>query len=576
MPGGPRAPCGIDGLHQELDLWTGIIASSWRISGVPVTVATCCHPSRDAISIRVGSALSATGGLGVVLEFPYGSPETKASDWNSGDRHRSEMSAERPGLVRITRTLDATRYACFLHLRDGAAVRREGPHAFLVVPAAGVPGFSLVVEFSQGRDPRSGLTSRAVESASADHWSRFWQEGGCLELAGSRDPRAVELERRIVLSQYLTAIQCAGSLPPQETGLTCNSWYGKFHLEMHYWHAAHFPLWGRPGLLERSLAWYGTIWEPARRRAREQGYAGARWPKMTGPDGAESPSAINPLIIWQQPHPIMLAELVWRSRGDRATLERFADLVFDSAEFMASFVREDAGRGEARRGEKARPRFVLGPPIVPVQENHAPRSVLNPAFELAYWDFGLRTALEWRRRLGLSPVDPWEKVVNALAELPVAEDLYIPYEGCPETWGAHAADHPSMLCALGMLPGRKADPVVMSRTMDAVLERWRFADAWGWDFPAIAMTAARLGRPGDAVGALLMDTPKNTFLANGHNAQGTRKDLPLYLPGNGSLLIAAAMMAAGWDGVPGKSNAAPGFPTDGTWRVSWEGLLPIP
>ena len=31
--------------------------------------------------------------------------------------------------------------------------------------------------------------------------------------------------------------------------------------------------------------------------------------------------------------------------------------------------------------------------------------------------------------------------------------------------------------------------------------------------------------------ALLMDTPKNTFLANGHNAQGTRKDLPLYLPG---------------------------------------------
>ena len=76
----------------------------------------------------------------------------------------------------------------------------------------------------------------------------------------------------------------------------------------------------------------------------------------------------------------------------------------------------------------------------------------------------------------------------------------------------------------------------MNRTLDAVLERWRFAEAWGWDFPAIAMTAARLGRPGDAVAALLMDTPKNTFLANGHNAQGARKDLPLYLPGNGSLL----------------------------------------
>ena len=98
---------------------------------------------------------------------------------------------------------------------------------------------------------------------------------------------------------------------------------------------------------------------------------------------------------------------------------------------------------------------MLGPPIVPVQENHAPRSVLNPAFELAYWDFALRTALEWRRRLGLAPVETWAKVVDALAELPVAEGRYLPYEGCPETWAAHAADHPSMLYALGMLPGRR-------------------------------------------------------------------------------------------------------------------------
>jgi hypothetical protein len=158
-----------------------------------------------------------------------------------------------------------------------------------------------------------------VETASAEYWARFWPEGGAIECAANRNPRAPELERRIVLSQYLVAIQCAGSLPPQETGLTCSSWYGKFHLEMHYWHAAHFPLWGRPGLLERSLGWYGTIRDSARRRAREQGYSGARWPKMTGPDGAESPSAINPLIIWQQPHPIMLAELVRRARPRRTT-----------------------------------------------------------------------------------------------------------------------------------------------------------------------------------------------------------------------------------------------------------------
>jgi hypothetical protein len=68
----------------------------------------------------------------------------------------------------------------------------------------------------------------------------LWQSGGAVDLSGSSNPRAVELERRIVLSQYLTAINGAGRTPPQETGLVCNSWHGKFHLEMHWWHAAHF------------------------------------------------------------------------------------------------------------------------------------------------------------------------------------------------------------------------------------------------------------------------------------------------------------------------------------------------
>jgi len=586
----PIAPGEIDAPRQELDLWTGIVASSWRWRGVPVTVVTCCHPSRDALSLRVESPLLADGRLRVELAFPYGSPAMNASDWSAPDRHRSEIVSGGPRLVRIARTLDAARSTCDLQLGDGAGARRNGEHELHVSARPGSRRLSFVAEFSRSgepgggagggsaREPRGILECREVEEASAEHWARFWREGGCLELAASRDPRALELERRVVLSQYLTAIQCAGSLPPQETGLTCNSWYGKFHLEMHYWHAAHFPLWGRAGMLERSLGWYETIRESARRRAREQGYAGARWPKMTGPDGEESPSTINPLIVWQQPHPIMLAELVYRARGDRRTLERYADLVLESAEFMASFAREAEDPFDS-----VRRRFVLGPPIVPAQENHDPQSVLNPGFELAYWDFGLRTALAWRQRLGLPPEPRWEKVVAGLSGLPTAGGRYIAYEGCPETWTNHAVDHPSMLFALGMLPGLKADRAVMARTLDAVLGRWRFDEAWGWDFPVMAMTAARLGRPADAVDALLMRTPKNTFLANGHNAQGARRDLPLYLPGNGGLLIAAAAMAAGWDGLrrgghdaPAGLPDAPGFPADGSWEVAWEGLLPLP
>ena len=56
------------------------------------------------------------------------------------------------------------------------------------------------------------------------------------------------------------------------------------------------------------------------------------------------------------------------------------------------------------------------------------------------------------------------------------------------------------------------------------------------------MTAARLGKPERAIDALFIVSEKNRFLANGHNFQSSR--LPLYLPGNGALLSAVAMMAA--------------------------------
>ena len=50
--------------------------------------------------------------------------------------------------------------------------------------------------------------------------------------------------------------------------------------------------------------------------------------------------------------------------------------------------------------------------------------------------------------------------------------------------------------------------------------------------------------------------------------------LTIYLPANGGLLYAAAMMAAGWDASPRRN--APGFPGNGQWNVRWENLQPAP
>jgi hypothetical protein len=112
----------------------------------------------------------------------------------------------------------------------------------------------------------------------------------------------------------------------------------------------------------------------------------------------------------------------------------------------------------------------------------------------------------------------------------------------------------------------------MARTLKKVIQSWDWESVWGWDFPLMAMTAARVGRPDLAIDCLLMNSPKNSYLRNGHNYQNDR--LPVYLPGNGGLLAAVAMMAAGWDGCP--ETHAPGFPQNKNWNVRFEGLHQMP
>ena len=551
--------------HQELDLWTGLLRSSFSVAGTPVLVETACHGERDILGVRITSPLVAASRLAVRFEFPYGSENwgPDMADWGHPDRHTTTLEMVSPKRADLHRKLDQDRYEVSIGWSGEASLRETAPHHFILQPRSG-DAFGFVCAF-QKEAPIDPLPDAAeVQAAAAGFWRRYWSEGAAVDLSESTDPRAAELERRIVLSQYLVAINCAAPFPPQETGLTCNSWYGKPHLEMHWWHSAQFALWGRAHLLEKSMAWYQEILPMARATADSQGYRGARWPKMVGPDGREGPSSIAVFLIWQQPHPIYYAELLYREHQDAGTLNKYKDLVFESAEFMASYAHWD----------ESSQRYVLGPPLIPAQEMHRADSTMNPTFELAYWAYALEVAQQWRERLGLSRNEAWEQVRRALAALPTKDGLYVNAESAPDTFGAAGprADHPSLLAAYGMLPGPGVDPEMMRRTLLKVLDTWQWPTTWGWDYPLIAMTAARVGETERAIDALLMDSPKNHHLPNGHNYQG--KNLPLYLPGNGGLLAAIAMMARGWDGAPG--GPAPGFPHNGAWTVRAEGFRPMP
>lgn len=549
----------VTGIHQRLDLLTGCLESRFEFDRQPVQVITLSHPRRSLLAVRVTSPLIAAGRLGVSVGFPYASGGWRnEEDWNSAAQYQTRITPSKNSTL-FECVLNNTRYWVHTVWLGKASWKKVRPHHFQFF-APHQNELDLIFSFTP-QPPASGISGfQQVRTAAEQFWQEFWHSGGAIDLSASTDSRADELERRIVLSQYLTAVNCSGSLPPQETGLVTDSWYGKFHLEMHWWHAAHFVLWRRQALLEKSLPWYARILPRARETARLQGYRGARWPKMVGPDGRESPSSVGAFIIWQQPHPIYYAELLYRARPSHETLDRYREIVHETAEFMASYAWWDAGSQ----------RYILGPPVVPAQESYARMRAraINPTFELAYWQWALSIAQKWRQRLGQKPQPAWDKVIRGLSTPLVRDGMYAAIGLPPYTL---YTDHPSLLYALGFVPSTPLiRPETMRRTLHNVLAHWNWDSTWGWDYPAIAMTAARLGEPQQAINVLMMEVGKNHYLPNGHCFQ--RANLPLYLPANGGLLFAAAMMAAGWNGAP--HRPAPGFPNDGSWNVQHEGLQP--
>jgi hypothetical protein len=543
-------------VRQSLDLWSGLLESRFELEGKPVCVQTCCHPELDLLAVRIKSPLLRDERMRVILAFPYGSPEIDMADWDARDRHETRPTIEGP-CADFERTLDDDRYHVSAAWNTGTLAQRA-KHEFVLGDVNG-ERLEFVVLFAKAPQRERLPDVEQTMRASAEHWKQFWTTGGAIDLAGCTDPRAEELERRIVLSQFVTALHCAGSLPSAETGLLFNSWFGKFHLEMHWWHSVHFAVWNRFPLFERSLGFYERILPVAREIAARQGYRGTRWPKMVGPDGHDSPSPVGPLLIWQQPHPIYYAELCYRHRPAHQTLERWKDVVMESAAFMADYAAMDAKTGG----------YMLGPPLKTVSENTDALTACDPTFELAYWRFGLRVAQSWRERLGLGREAHWDEVVQNLAPLPTEGGLYLMQEGLSDTYTKWNWEHPALLGALGMQPGDGVDAETMRRSVRRVMECWQWDRAWGWDFPMAAMAAARVGEPELAIQALLIDSPKNRRHPNGHIYQ--RPNLTAYLPANGGLLAATAMMAAGWTDAP--AGNAPGFPANGKWSVKHENLI---
>lgn len=551
----------VKNIDQKLHLWDGVIESHYTVEGIPVHVTTCVEPKTGSLAVKIISTLLQKGNMSIEWTFPYGNHDETGADWTQPEAHKTTFSSNSNNQVNLRREMDETIYHAAISWDLAATFEEIEPHRFILTPDIKTESFSFSVQYSPEEIENILPVFDTALLHSKKHWNKFWKSGGAIDLSESKDPRWKELERRIVLSQYLLAVNEAGSYPPQESGLFNNSgWYGKFHLEMHWWHGAHYALWKRWPMFDKSLGWYHEILPKAKKLAMSQGFAGARWPKMVGPEAEDSPSGTGPYLIWQQPHPIFYAELEYRQDPSEATLEKWREIVHETAVFMADFAVFD----------EQTQRYVLGPPLAPAPENSNYLKTKNPTFELSYWRTGLRWAQTWRERLGLPREKKWDEVIEKLALLPIQDSVYLSQEGMIDTYTNMNFEHPSLIGPGGMLPGDGTDPVIVRKTISKVWETWQWDRCWGWDFPMMAMAAARNGYPEMAIDALLHSSYKNAYNQVGLSSGGP---FP-YFPSNGGLLYTVALMCAGWDGAP--NIQAPGFPQDGSWKVRFEGLSKAP
>ena len=157
--------------------------------------------------------------------------------------------------------------------------------------------------------------------------------------------------------------------------------------------------------------------------------------------------------------------------------------------------------------------------------------------------------------MGMEPDPLWDDVQAHLTPLPVQDSIY-----------------QVSMSRFGFFPiTDDLDQDIMENTIEQAVGRLK-TNHCSWHYPVTAMAAARIGRPGLAIETLLFPGESNGVSPSGYNYWCSI--VPIYLPGNGSLLSAVAMMAAGWDGAPDRN--APGFPDNGQWVVKWEGLRTLP
>ena len=156
-----------------------------------------------------------------------------AADWSKPERHSSRIIASNDHSALIQHDIDATSYFLLIQWQGDATLQECDRHHFELSTTADVLAFTAqylhTTESIQAAAAEVRGTGPATQKALVfdqelkaviKAWNSWWQQGAIADFSQCTDPRARELERRVVLSQYLTQVNCANNTPPKATTST--------------------------------------------------------------------------------------------------------------------------------------------------------------------------------------------------------------------------------------------------------------------------------------------------------------------------------------------------------------------
>jgi hypothetical protein len=219
---------------QTLDLWSGTLTSHFTINGGAVTVVTQSSMESDTVALSISSSLVSQNRLALRLDFPWndGSQKFEAPYVGTFSLTQNHTTALQVGIpssninARISHIMDNTTfYSSLIWGRHPLNISRDSgdAHRYTVRldQTVAMPGemLSLTVTFTDSIVSRVPAVSEVL-SSSTQGWKDYWSSGGFVDLTDTEDTRAEELQRRIILSQYLLRVNEAGDTPPQEVSMS--------------------------------------------------------------------------------------------------------------------------------------------------------------------------------------------------------------------------------------------------------------------------------------------------------------------------------------------------------------------